>query len=52
MRDRITAINGRSSGPDAMKAELERLRVSPAGTPLRLTDGAGRERAITLESYY
>jgi hypothetical protein len=50
--DRIVRIDGRSIDASYTRGELWRWRFWPAGTHVRLDDGSGIARLLTLTDYY
>ena len=49
---RISALNGERVSADSWRAALARCANVAAGTEVRLTDGAGRERKLVAAEYY
>lgn len=50
--DQIVRINGQPIDPSYTRGELWRWRFLPAGTHVRLVDGSGIVRRLTLADYY
>jgi hypothetical protein len=50
--DQIVRIDGRPINASYTRGELWRWRFLPAGTHVRLVDGSGIVRRLTLADYY